>query len=477
RYPNDPLFKVQEETVLIHEMGHVFGAIHAEDSDSIMSPIVDRQIPTGFDNINADIIMLTRDIDFSKGIKTLDPKTSQQLLSSYIRLMNMNQPVEFYYNLGIFYLNLGKAEDTVQAWQKAAALDPKDPQIQMDLGILYLKVGDYKKAVKYLSHSVSLLSSPLQKPKRAEALKNLGDAYLQDGALMPAYNALSRALAIAPDDLDTKLNLAIVQLKQGRKTDAVKDFEKLLQKNPDNAKVLKFLGTAHFELGQLDKAYDYYTRALGALSKKRESPNVREEISEIYNQLGTLYMKTDRVDDALNAYKNACSAVDSVDCHRRLGDLYFKRGNWDGVLQELTRVVKVRKDDADLYGKLGVAMSQLGNSEQALAFFREGLRYTRDDKVRSRFYTNAGYICLQMEHPDLAEKEFGFAIAHDYQNVDAQLGMASASIQRSDLETARDYLQTVLKMDPKNERARNLLASVSKTIEETPQKLKERYGL
>ncbi len=59
RYPFNRLYTIQEETVMVHELAHIFGAVHAGD-DTIMSAVVDRQIPTRFDPQNRAIIMLTR---------------------------------------------------------------------------------------------------------------------------------------------------------------------------------------------------------------------------------------------------------------------------------------------------------------------------------------------------------------------------------------------------------------------------------
>ena len=86
RYPMDRLYRVQEQTVLTHELGHLFGAVHTKDPSSIMFPVIGNQIPSRFDEENHDIIMGTRSIDFQRGVEALSKVSIQRLLGSYLKL-------------------------------------------------------------------------------------------------------------------------------------------------------------------------------------------------------------------------------------------------------------------------------------------------------------------------------------------------------------------------------------------------------
>lgn len=83
---NDDYHVNREIAVLIHELGHVFGAFHVVDPRSPMQPcyedipvreILQTQLPV--DAVSAEIINLTRNVDFRQGVASLDPDTCRRL--------------------------------------------------------------------------------------------------------------------------------------------------------------------------------------------------------------------------------------------------------------------------------------------------------------------------------------------------------------------------------------------------------------
>ncbi|MCH5373909.1 MAG: M12 family metallo-peptidase [Planctomycetes bacterium] len=83
---NDDYHVNREIAVLIHELGHVFGAFHVADPRSPMQPmyedspireILDRQL--AMDPVSSEIIGLTREVDFHLGVSSLDPATCERI--------------------------------------------------------------------------------------------------------------------------------------------------------------------------------------------------------------------------------------------------------------------------------------------------------------------------------------------------------------------------------------------------------------
>ncbi|MCM8775484.1 MAG: tetratricopeptide repeat protein, partial [Candidatus Omnitrophica bacterium] len=155
RYPETDLYKIQEETILVHELGHLFGAIHTGDPNTIMFPYVGKQIPSTFTKANRDIILLTRDMDFAKGINALDSETIERLLSSYLVFIQYDQPFEFYYALGHFYLRLGQDEEALRTFQAAEKLNQKLAKLYYDIGVVSWRLGKYEDARQALTKAIS----------------------------------------------------------------------------------------------------------------------------------------------------------------------------------------------------------------------------------------------------------------------------------------------------------------------------------
>jgi Tfp pilus assembly protein PilF len=146
--------------------------------------------------------------------------------------------------------------------------------------------------------------------------------------------------------------------------------------------------------------------------------------------------------------------------------MYFEAGQWDNCIAELARVLQFQKDDPDVYGTLAVALMRKGDYEKALPLLREGLRYTTDGKTAARFYQNAGHIFLQRKSFDFAIKEFQLGIAKDFSNIDCHFGVAMAYFGAQNPAGAQKALEDVLRIDPKNKKAAELLQQIKKVMKE-----------
>jgi hypothetical protein len=83
---NDDFHVNREIAVLIHELAHGFGAFHVTDRRSLMQPGYDdapiREVLTAqlpLDAVSMEIIGLTREVDFRRGVTSLDAATQRRL--------------------------------------------------------------------------------------------------------------------------------------------------------------------------------------------------------------------------------------------------------------------------------------------------------------------------------------------------------------------------------------------------------------
>lgn len=459
RYPLKPLYPIQEETVLTHELGHLFGAVHSASPDTLMSPIVRTQLPVKFDEVNHQIILLTRTMSFKKGMAGIDLQTAQRLLNAYLRLMAAEQPFDFYYALGGFYLRLGQDQEALRAFKAARDLDPKNGWISFDLGVLYWKMGLADQAISELIRALSVFDQEKNRSQKIAAYKILGAAYFQKKKWAAAYDSWSSALVLDPKDRQTMYNMAVVQMELERYDDALRVFQQTLKLDPTNPSIISNIGSIYFRKGNKQQAIVYLEQALKAAEGKG---NNSLDVYEIHTRLGLSYFDLKQIQAGFNHLEAACHMRPSLECHQKLGELYLSSGNAENAIRELSGVLSIRRDDPQIYGLLGVAFTQMDQYEKAISVFQEGLKYTRDRKTSAGFYKNIGGLYLQAGQVDGAIQAFQKAIENDWNRAESHMGLALAYMTKNRAAEARQSLKNVLLINPSNPDAKEILSKLDK---------------
>jgi serine/threonine protein kinase/Tfp pilus assembly protein PilF len=112
---------------------------------------------------------------------------------------------------------------------EALKLDPKNVQMQFQLGLAYVKLKEYPSAIEIYQKVAEL------DPQFPDIYFNLGYAYAMNKEYPKAEEMYSRVVGLSPPYLDEAFfNLAMVQEKQGKKKESVANLEKALAVNPKN---------------------------------------------------------------------------------------------------------------------------------------------------------------------------------------------------------------------------------------------------
>ncbi len=119
---------------------------------------------------------------------------------------------------------------------KAAEIDPQNADAHNKLGKLYTQMNNYSKAIDAYQKAAEL------DPRSPDIYFNLGYLYARTKNYGHAEKMLRRVAELNPSYLDKAVfNLAMVQLKQGKKRECAENLEKSLAINPDNQKARKYL--------------------------------------------------------------------------------------------------------------------------------------------------------------------------------------------------------------------------------------------
>lgn len=152
-----------------------------------------------------------------------------------------------------------------------------------------------------------------------------------------------------------------------------------------------------------------------------QSGNDLEKINELIS-LGEEYMRQDKLDKALSFFHEA-KKINSLEprTHYNIGNIYRSQGN-----------IKKAKE----------------NLEKSLVL--EG------DKIYPYIYQNLGFICLDLNEPELSAAYFKKAIEKESTKAMPYIGMAFAEWKRGNEKKAGKNCSIALKIEPHNEIALNM---------------------
>ena len=219
-------------------------------------------------------------------------------------------------------------------------------------------------------------------------------------------------------------------LAAGRVQEAIREFDEVLNVNPSFPEAHFYLGEAHSQAGDWDKAILHTRRAI-ELSPK--SPAYRNQLAMIFVQqkrykdalpeilraielkpanflefyyynLAGVYRSLLRMDEALRAYERVLSiAPKFYPAHVAVGELYLERHQLEKATQELTLATLLDSKQPRAYYLLGLARAQAGKHSEALEAFRKALDLDPSDH---RIHYNLGMSLKLLGQEEEANKEF-----------------------------------------------------------------------
>jgi tetratricopeptide (TPR) repeat protein/predicted Ser/Thr protein kinase len=303
------------------------------------------------------------------------------------------------------YTSTKDASWTIRATQEGARavdLDPDNPDAHVSLAVTYRGAGRLDDAIAQLTRALEL------QKEDAEAHRVLAGVLADRGDVDGAVAEMHRAIAIRPgywvnyDDLGTILSDA------SRYREAVAAYGKVVALQPDKAWGFSQLGSTYQLLGDTDRAMANLERAaaLGA------SANV-------WSSLGTLYYGKTRYADAERAFRRASEMKpNSAIYSRNLGDVYTKLGRPDDARTAYLRAIALAQADLRVNPNDAVAMARLAVYEAKVHRARDAEQHIRR---------------AEMARGDLASVQFRKAVVY------ALLNQPAVAIEAATAAVSKGY--------------------------------------
>lgn len=270
-----------------------------------------------------------------------------------------------HYNRGITYLNSERYSEAVTAFQNAITLDSDFATAHYNLGLAYLKMETYPRAVPSLEKAISV------DPNHKAAYHALALAYLGQQELGKARDAARAALKLDSNYHPARSLLEAVDPSYtsiGTNNAPSSESEQAAGPRSDT----KSRQEMHCDLGA---AYLESQMQSEAIAEFRKAIDVDPDSVAAHVGLGTVYLEMGQLDDAENAAREALRIDANADAARQLlGDIRSARP--DPPQPEPTKQIVPSTDTADVQQDLarGLAFLNSRQYEQAAAAFKRVIK-------------------------------------------------------------------------------------------------------
>src|SRR5262245_40431912 len=225
------------------------------------------------------------------GLETRDKALRQQALYLYATLPDsIRLTARDYARIGASHSDNKNFPKAKEYLDKAMALDPQEPEVHFQLGMVELRSNKPDSAVVHFQKASSL------KPKSELYLLNLGVAYMQMKQNEKARPEFRKAIAINP-----KFVTAHVLLGQALSTDSLfaaeQEYRKALELDPKSGAALRGLGFLSQKQSKWAEAVQWY----------KQATDVEPQNAESWGQLGYAYMGAKMYDEARRNFEKSLS--------------------------------------------------------------------------------------------------------------------------------------------------------------------------
>ncbi len=261
--------------------------------------------------------------------------------------------------LGILYQTEVKLQDSLAAFEKVLASDPRYPQTNFFVGVSHFALNNYESAISSFEKE---LATPHPHPKcryylalTLESTGRVDEAITQLDELVAEYpkeadalyelarihkNASLRAIQMLhdldPDSFQLHALMGEVYADDERYADAVHEYQAALTKRPDAPGIHQPLGIAYWAQNHLSEAQSEFLIAL-----KEDSSNV---MTNLY--LGDIAVRQGKFTEALDYLQKAETGLPHLEqVHLLLGKCFHGLGEPDKAKGALLKAVEEDPSD------------------------------------------------------------------------------------------------------------------------------------
>jgi len=214
--------------------------------------------------------------------------------SSFFKPKSLNYS-RTYYHFGRVAMRKNKLKVAETYFKKALNLSKSDPDIYYLMGNLYEMMAIKEKSIKFLKKAEYFYRQTLKiASNHAQALFNLGNIYLTLNKPSLAVKYFKLSHKSREDYIDPLINLGTFYLRNSSPRQAIYYADKVLKLDPANLQAIRIKSHAYLKLSEFHKALN------ALLSYKHYLKN-----DSVLLDIGVIYFRLNNIEKALDYFKKA----------------------------------------------------------------------------------------------------------------------------------------------------------------------------
>ncbi len=269
-------------------------------------------------------------------------KKLDKLIGEYQKKVEKN-PDKANYRLILGHLlkSRNKNEEALKQYEKAVELEPKNALTWLSRGSIHVQLKKMDLATKDFEKALSLEKN---KDKKQEILRKLADTAFAQRDWERATKYYDQLVALNPRSEYLRLEYAQILIRYKRFDKALVQYNSLLKLAGRDAKTkattMRDMGDLYEKMGKNDDALKTYKKAQNLMKKGHWLHRALEQ------RIVGLYRRTDKLNELIAIYEKRWRNP-NYDQAMLLGDLYDEIGNEDKSLKEYQRAIRKNRRQPD----------------------------------------------------------------------------------------------------------------------------------
>lgn len=340
---------------------------------------------------------------------------------------------------GVLQVMKLKPDEVVSTYEKILSLDPKQKNVYLMLGRLYLEKDDQKKAFRVYNDLVRHF------PDSYAGYFYLGRIHIQGKELVQAEKCFKKALEIDPAIEAPKFELIGIYKLQKKSTRAIEMYRSIISENPDNIHAHMGLGLYYGALGM-----SYKSEQVFYLLSRRMS-----DVSPLVSEVLVNYIEKNNIRDAVIILKGLLKGQpENSDLNYAMAVTYDREQKRDEMFSYLKKV----KPDSRFYSIAIMHIAAILHGEkkngEAISVVQKALEAQPEN---TELYHFIAYLYEEANNFGKAEEVLKKAISADESNSKLHYRLGVVYDKAGKREDSINSMKKVIEIEPDNANALNYL--------------------